>query len=560
MRVKRAYPLHRLPVRCSIAFVLVPGISSERVSVCAPGGYPKPTPWRLALVFVLAAGVPSAALSQPLQRVGTAFQVNVVTEGNQYRSSVAATEDGFVVVWSSSDLLFLNSLGIFGRRVSSSGTPMGVEFLVNVRTTGVQSFPQVASDSDGDFVVVWDGTDGGGHGIFGRRFSSSGVALGGEFQVNEVTVGDQTYPHVGAGANGDFVVAWTSSPQDGFYEGVFARRFDSSGAAQGGEFQVNTYTPNAQSNYAVGVDSEGDFVVLWDSYSQDGSQFGMFARRYDSAGVPLALEFQVNTTTVGDQDRGRVGVGGDGDFVAAWASQNQDGSSTGVFARRFDSAGVGLGGEFQVNLYTAGSQSPFSALREPDGAFVVVWSGAGQGVATGGIFSRRFDSAGVAQGGDLQVNPGLGGGHPAAASRGWGEFLVAWTATGADGSGQAVFAQRLGLVAILDVDANGSLQAIADALLVVRYQFGFTGAVLTFGAVATNCMRCDAAAIESYLAGLGTILDVDGDGSLEALTDGLLVLRYLFGFTGDTLTAGAVGTNCTRCNAGEIVPYLQTLD
>jgi hypothetical protein len=500
------------------------------------------------------------ALSQALRRVGTAFQVNVVTEGNQYSSSIAATADGFVVVWRSSDLLSVNSLGIFSRRVSSNGTPVGLEFLVNERTTGVQSSPQVASGADGDFVVVWRATDGGGDGVFGRRFSSSGLALGGEFQVNEVTIGNQNSPHVGARADGDFVVVWTSSPQDGSYEGVFARRFASSGAAQGGEFQVNTYTLNYQYNYSVGVDSDGDFVVLWSSNNQDGSAEGMFAQRYDIAGVPLALEFQVNVTTLGSQDRGRVGVGEHGDFVAAWQSQNQDGSSTGVFARRFDSAGAGLGSEFQINRHTAGDQTPFSTLREPDGAFVVGWSGTGPGVASGGIFSRRFDSAGVAPAGDLHVNPGLAGFQAAAASRGPGEFLVAWHSSGVDGSGQAIIAQRLGFVAILDVDANGSLEALADGLLVLRYHFDFTGATLISGAVAANCTRCDAAAIESYLAGLGTTLDIDGDGSLEALTDGLLVLRYLFGFAGATLTSGAVGANCTRCDAGEIVPYLQTLD
>ena len=55
------------------------------------------------------------------------------------------------------------------------------------------------------------------------------------------------------------------------------------------------------------------------------------------------------------------------------------------------------------------------------------------------------------------------------------------------------------------------------------------------------------------------ILDIDGDGSLGALTDGLLVLRFLFGFTGSTLTAGAVGGGCTRCDAATIAAYLQSL-
>ena len=51
--------------------------------------------------------------------------------------------------------------------------------------------------------------------------------------------------------------------------------------------------------------------------------------------------------------------------------------------------------------------------------------------------------------------------------------------------------------------------------------------------------------------------DVDGDGESDALTDGLLVLRYRFGFSGATLITGAVDlANCTRCTAVEIEAFL----
>jgi hypothetical protein len=96
-------------------------------------------------------------------------------------------------------------------------------------------------------------------------------------------------------------------------------------------------------------------------------------------------------------------------------------------------------------------------------------------------------------------------------------------------------------------------------LLVLRHRFGFTGLTLTSGAIGPGCMRCDAAAITPYLTGLGGVLDIDGNGALDALTDGLLVLRFLFGFTGATLTSGAIGPGCTRCDSAAIVPYLQTL-
>ena len=95
----------------------------------------------------------------------------------------------------------------------------------------------------------------------------------------------------------------------------------------------------------------------------------------------------------------------------------------------------------------------------------------------------------------------------------------------------------------------------------LRHQFGFGGDALIAGAVdLDHCTRCTAMAIESYLATIEGQLDIDGNGSNEALLDGVLVLRFLFGFTGDALTAGAVDlVDCTRCDASTIEPYLQGL-
>lgn len=54
-------------------------------------------------------------------------------------------------------------------------------------------------------------------------------------------------------------------------------------------------------------------------------------------------------------------------------------------------------------------------------------------------------------------------------------------------------------------------------------------------------------------------MDADGNSEVDPLTDGILLMRYQFGFTGATLIAGAVGAGCTRCDATSILSYLQTL-
>jgi DNA-binding beta-propeller fold protein YncE len=117
-------------------------------------------------------------------------------------------------------------------------------------------------------------------------------------------------------------------------------------------------------------------------------------------------------------------------------------------------------------------------------------------------------------------------------------------------------------IAKLDNDGNGGVDPLTDALLLLRYAFGFRGASLVTGAVDFGaCSRCDAATVEAYIAGLGLQLDMDGDGFVEALTDGLLVLRYVFGFRGPTLISGAYDTmNCSRCTAPAIETYIGALN
>ena len=112
---------------------------------------------------------------------------------------------------------------------------------------------------------------------------------------------------------------------------------------------------------------------------------------------------------------------------------------------------------------------------------------------------------------------------------------------------------------ILDIDLDGRLDPFTDGLLVVRWFFGFRGDLLTTGAVDPDCDRCTPAEIEDYLASIEDDLDIDLDDAKEPLTDGILMLRWLLGFRDDALIIGAVGLECTRCEADDIVTFLDGL-
>lgn len=108
-----------------------------------------------------------------------------------------------------------------------------------------------------------------------------------------------------------------------------------------------------------------------------------------------------------------------------------------------------------------------------------------------------------------------------------------------------------------DIDENSEAKALSDGLLVIRHLFGFSGDSLVIGATNADGGRTEPEAISSYLSDAEAELDIDGDGQSKALTDGLLLIRYLFGFSGDSLTAGAISEGAERKMAEEIQAYIE---
>jgi hypothetical protein len=375
---------------------------------------------RVLLGAILAA-CPVAASAQPAAT--GEFQVNTYTTNFQLNPAVAANGNGaFVFVWRSDhdgDLA-----GVFGRRVSASGVPLGGEFLVNTHTTRTQQDAAVASDADGNFVVVWRSRDQDGslYGIFGQRFDAAGNRRGGEFQVNTYTSDSQLSPAVASDADGNFVVVWAGL-RNGDYE-IFGQRFAASGAPAGGEFQVNASTPDLQLNPAVAADADGDFVVVWTG--PDGGGAGILGRRFNALGAPQGGDFVVNAATADTQSQPAVAQDPGGDFVVAW--QGPDASSTGIFARRFDAAGSPQSGDIPVNTFTADEQGNPTVAVEATGSFVVTWASRGLDGSSYGVAGQRFDAAGTALGEEFQINEYTTAYQtfPVVAASASGNFVVAW--------------------------------------------------------------------------------------------------------------------------------------
>ncbi len=306
---------------------------------------------------------------------GDSFLVNDFTAGDQSADgasvAVAASPVNRVVVYEGRGPQDRD--GVFARLYDDQGAAVGDAFRVNTTIRGEQYAPAVAVESDGDFIIAWAGRGiADKSGIFIQRYESDGTRVGDEIIVNSTLGGTQTSPSIAVNDSGAFVVAWEGAGR-GDTSGVFFRRFNTDGAL-GTEARANTTTDDHQRSTSVAFLESGEFVIGWQSRHQDGSDWSVQSQLYNSVGLRVGDEFQLNSTTDQSQSEVALAADPDGGYVATWQSRGQDGDGWGIVGRRIGADGTTADAEVVINEATAGDQvAPAIAVAE-DGQWIAAWA------------------------------------------------------------------------------------------------------------------------------------------------------------------------------------------
>ena len=155
-----------------------------------------------------------------------------------------------------------------------------------------------------------------------------------------------------------------------------------------------------------------------------------------------------------------------------------------------------------------------------------------------------------------------------------GNLLVAPRSTGQSGNAEIDFspsalAGSYGLSApsltlnysfgqSFDFDEDGDVTALSDGLMMLRFLFGFSSDFSSLIGENSPHIGNPGVIIQRLNEHL-SVMDIDDDGTTQALTDGLLLIRYLFGFRGDSLISNAVGQGATRTDAASIEDHLNEM-
>jgi hypothetical protein len=327
---------------------------------------------------------------------GTATLVDTPVNGdNEQYAAVAMNASGnFVVVWAGNQLGHFN---IYAQQYNSSGVAQGAAILVDTPAANDQTDPSVAMDSSGDFAVAWQGQlSGNAWGVYAREFNASGAATTGVFQVNDAGSapqggGNQPGTSIAMSPSGEFVVTW--SGQTGSNQNVYAQVYAAGGTASGSIIELNPTDTTPDSYSSVAMDASGDFVAAWSA--QSGSNWNVYEQCFNSSGAALGSPFQVNTSA-GDNEYPAVAMDGSGNFVATWSGQNPAvGSSWDVYGQQFFSYGLPDGDPFTVTPYSGYNQEYASVAMSTSGQYVVAWSNNGQDGNNWGVFGQRFVNSGI---------------------------------------------------------------------------------------------------------------------------------------------------------------------
>lgn len=271
------------------------------------------------------------------------------------------------------------------------------------------------------------------------------VPLGGQFQVNVTTTSDQSFSAASTDGTGWTLVVWesfVSAGGDASARSIQGRWFDPTGAA-GVEFQVNTTTLGEQKSPAVATDAQGRSVVVWESDEDPtaATSFDIRARVFDVTGAPLGADFVVNTVVSQDQLYPAVAFSGDHGFLVVWQSDVDLAANTDfdIRAREFNLSGLPQGGELPVNTLTTSAQESPAVAADVSGNWLVVWQSDGSvgNDTTTTSIQGRWLGATAPSSGQFQVNahpPVASDRAPTVAVARDGGAVVVWESGGSSGS------------------------------------------------------------------------------------------------------------------------------
>lgn len=302
-----------------------------------------------------------------------------------------------------------------------------LETQANTFRSNNQIDPALAADAQGNVVVAWGSRrqEQGTFGIFAELVDPLGRHLSLEMHVNQFLPREQAQPAVAIDANGDAWISWHSVGQDGNGVSVYARRFEIDADAAtpeerlkplGDEFRVNDLIGATCHGAVIAAADDGQVLAVWNQTQEDGQE-DLMGRLFTHSGEAVGASFRLDVEHLNGTERLASVVGGQNDFLAAWARINRHGTPESIQGARIAprqqaapfAADAALPSAVCQVFAIASGDDAFviepSIDRAADGSFVVAWMSSQNG-DTYEVMAQRFGADGIALAKPMVVEAG----------------------------------------------------------------------------------------------------------------------------------------------------------
>ena len=294
----------------------------------------------------------TAALIEP--NSGDAFQPKIAFDG----------AGNAIAVWRQQTNSDLN---IYANRYSASTGSWGTEELIE-SNAGAAVAPQIAVDSAGNAIAVWSQYDGANYNIYANLYVASTGSWDTPQLIESSSVANTVSPQIAVDSNGNAIAVWQQS--DGNNESIYANRYTASTASWGTAELIESDHNGQAVEAQIAFDSAGNAIAVW---SQSvGANNNIYSNRYTLATGWGGAEL-VATGNVDNATRPQIAIDSNGDAIAVWSELSALGAKVSIYASRYTASTDSWGTEELLENSDDGHASDPQIAIDDDGNGVAVW-------------------------------------------------------------------------------------------------------------------------------------------------------------------------------------------
>ncbi|WP_196812960.1 Ig-like domain-containing protein [Cupriavidus sp. WS] len=245
----------------------------------------------------------------------------------------------------------------------TAGAGWGTAQLVETDNAGDAGYPQVVMDAAGNALTVWYQYDGFRYNIWSNRYTA-GAGWGTAQLIETDNAGSAAYPQIAMDTNGNALAVWQQS--DGLHTNVVANRY-TVGAGWGTPQLIETDNTGNAGYPQIAIDANGNALAAW--HQHDGTRYNAWANRY-TAGTGWGTAQLIETDNAGSALYPRLVTDAAGNALAVW--YQSDGVRTNVWSNRY-AAGTGWGTPQLIEADNAGDAIAPQIVMDRSGNALVVW-------------------------------------------------------------------------------------------------------------------------------------------------------------------------------------------